>query len=255
MIKKNIKEKAQLSVVIPCYNEGPNVQLTLERFRQVKGDLKLELIMVDNGSTDDTADILLEELQKPEYSFAKSIKVQRNVGYGFGIISGLKESSADIIAYSHADMQCDPLDVIDGYHKLATQSSPQSHLVKGRRRERKVIPKILTTCFHILATAIFWKIYPDINGQPKVFHREFLNKLVYLPHDFNLDFYVLYKAKKEKINIINIPVDYRDRQYGESKWAFSHLSKLKTINKFINYMVLLKRYGEKKASSMTVKNR
>lgn len=236
----------QLSVVVPCYNENENICLTLERFSKVKGNLDMELILVNNGSTDNSQEILDRELKKIEYSFARTILVKKNIGYGNGIVAGLRDSSGEIVAYTHADMQCDPYDVIKGYEIVAEKGFPKDLFIKGKRRDRKIIPQILTYCFQIVTSSLFFKNFYEINAQPKIFSREFLQKLGYIPLDFNLDFYIFYKAKKEKMKIINLPVDYVDRRYGQSKWAFSHLSKLKTIGKFLRYIFLLRIIGEKK---------
>lgn len=237
----------KLSIVVPCYNEDENIPLILKRFADVIGDIEAELILVNNGSTDHSQEIIEKELQKPEYSFARTVLVPKNIGYGNGITIGLKHCRADIVAYTHADLQCDPLDVIRAYGIISKKEKPESCLIKGWRKQRKIIPQLLTTCFQLVATGLFLRNFPEINAQPKVFHRKFLDKLKYPPLDFNLDFYIFYKAKKEKLEIIGIPVDFSDRKYGESKWAFSHLSKLKTINNFLRYLLKLRFLGEEKA--------
>ncbi|MEW5896149.1 MAG: glycosyltransferase family 2 protein [Nanoarchaeota archaeon] len=241
------KVKPKLSIVIPAYNENKNIPLILQGYAEVISNLNAELIIVNNGSTDNSQQILEEELKKPRYIFAKTILIPRNAGYGNGIVAGLKHCRGEILAYSHADMQCDPLDVIRGYEIISKEEKPENCFVKGKRRERKIIPQLLTTCFQIITSVLFFKNFYEINAQPKVFPRRFLEKLNYIPLDFNLDFYFFYKAKKEKFKVIHMPVDYVDRRYGESKWAFSHLSKLKTVGKFIRYILALRFFGEEKA--------
>lgn len=243
-----MKAKPQLSITVPCYNEQENIPLILQRFKEVIGNLNIELILVNNGSTDASQKIIEEELKKPEYAFARTVLVRKNIGYGNGITFGLKHAQADLLAYTHADLQCDPHDVIRAYEIISKKDHPENILIKGWRRKRKIIPQLLTTCFQASAMLLFWRDFNEINAQPKVFHRRFFNTLNHPPLDFNLDFYILYKAKKEKLSIVSIPVDFSDRRYGTSKWAFSHLSKLKTIHKFLKYQVLLRVRGEEYAS-------
>lgn len=240
--------KPELSIVIPCYNESKNIPLILKGFYEVVGDINIELILVNNGSTDDSQKILEKELKKPEYSFAKTILVQKNIGYGHGIMFGLKRCQADIVAYTHADMQCDPFDVIRGYKIISKKENPEKYLIKGWRRLRKIMPQLFTSGLQFVATSLFLKDFNEINAQPKVFHRNFLNKLEHPPSTLCLDFYLLYKAKKEKIEIIDIPVDFLERQHGESKWNFSHLSKIKGIYSYIQYLIILRFLGEEKAT-------
>jgi len=244
--------KPKLSIVVPCYNENENIKLILKRFAEVKGNVGLELILVNNGSTDNSQEILDKELAKKEYAFARTVLVPKNIGYGYGIATGLKACTAEMVAYTHADMQCDPLDVIRGYEIISIKEHPERFLIKGWRKQRKIVPQLLTSCFQLLATILFFRRYSEINAQPKIFHRIFLEKLQYLPHDFNFDFYIIYKAKKKRLKIINIPVDFMERQYGESKWAFSHLSKLKGIYRHMRYMVTLRFRGEKKAFEKSI---
>ena len=77
--------------------------------------------MVDNGSTDNSKDIFAEELLKPENDFARLVIVEKNRGYGFGIMQGVFAAKADIIAWTHADMQTDPQDVVNLYDKYGKE--------------------------------------------------------------------------------------------------------------------------------------
>ena len=66
----------RVSIVLPCYNEARNIPLVLSRFREVKGDHDFELILVNNGSVDDSAAVLRGELAKPEITFARTVLVE-----------------------------------------------------------------------------------------------------------------------------------------------------------------------------------
>lgn len=63
----------KLSIVVPCYNEEENIPLLLERFDEVVQGKDMEVILVDNGSTDDSARVLEELL--PRYAFARTVTV------------------------------------------------------------------------------------------------------------------------------------------------------------------------------------
>ena len=79
----------RFSIVLPCYNEADNLPLLLERYQQVWEDLPTELILVDNGSTDQTAQVLERELSRPGMAFVRTVQVPINQGYGYGIYAGL----------------------------------------------------------------------------------------------------------------------------------------------------------------------
>ena len=78
----------RFSLVIPCYNEAATLPLLLERCRELAATPGVEVILVDNGSTDGSAEVLAGLLL--QYPGCRSIRVERNKGYGFGILEGLR---------------------------------------------------------------------------------------------------------------------------------------------------------------------
>src|SRR3954469_9056143 len=100
----------KLSIIVPCYNEAKNIPLILGRFDDVIKQDNVEVVLVNNGSTDNSAEIL--NTLVPRFRFATVITIAKNHGYGFGITSGLKAAKGDFIGYTHADMQTDPRDVL-----------------------------------------------------------------------------------------------------------------------------------------------
>lgn len=86
----------KLSIVVPCYNEEENIPLILERFEEIIEQKDIEVILVNNGSTDNSAQILADLL--PKYSFVKTVLVEVNQGYGYGILQGLHMCRGSISA-------------------------------------------------------------------------------------------------------------------------------------------------------------
>src|SRR5262245_4994150 len=121
--------RPELSIVLPCYNEAENLPPLLGRYAQVWEDLPAELILVDNGSTDHTEAVLRREL--PNHPFARTVKVEKNQGYGHGIMTGLRAARGEFLAFSHADQQSRPDDVFAAYHRLKSAPNPRLTLVKG----------------------------------------------------------------------------------------------------------------------------
>ena len=83
-----IVHKPILDIVVPCYNEEKNIPLILEKFNNVIKNEEIEVILVNNGSTDNSAKIFEDLL--PKFSFARTVLVPVNQGYGYGILQGLK---------------------------------------------------------------------------------------------------------------------------------------------------------------------
>ncbi len=236
----------KLSIVLPCYNEAENLPGLVERYREVWQDLPAELILVNNGSTDRTAEVLDELLKNPNYSFASSVLVPINKGYGHGIFTGLQSAKGEFLAWSHADMQCSPEDPFKGFALLQQQSDPKKWIIKGLRAKRDAQSMLVTNVMGMLSTMVLWRKLTDINAQPKVFHRDLMHNLVAPPVGFPFDLYVLFMARKRGMQIKTFPVIFGVRAHGESKWAFSFLSRWRTIWGMIKFIFRLRFTGGKK---------
>jgi glycosyltransferase involved in cell wall biosynthesis len=232
----------RLSIILPCYNEADNLPLLLEGYRQVWPDLPAELILVDNGSTDHTAEVLGQELQRLELAFARTVRVPRNRGYGYGLYTGLQAAHGEFVAFSHADMQCSPADVFKAYDCLIAMPSPTQTLVKGRRSRRDFSASLITTGMSVLASTILLTSLTDINAQPKVFHCSHLARLTQPPDGFQFDLYLLYQARRAGLKILTIPVVFGERVHGQSKSAFNIFARYRTIWATIVYIFHL-RFG------------
>lgn len=231
-----------LSIILPCYNEAGNLPLLLEGYRQVWRDLPAELILVDNGSTDPTAEVLARELARPDLAFARIVRVPQNRGYGHGLHTGLQAARGEFVAFSHADMQCSPADVFRAYDRLRAAPNPDQTLVKGRRSGREFSTALITAGMGLLASTILLTPLTDINAQPKVFHRSHLARLTQPPDGFQFDLYVLYRARQAGMKILTIPVVFGERMHGQSKSAFNIFARYRTIGAILTYIFRL-RFG------------
>ncbi|HSW97746.1 MAG TPA: glycosyltransferase family 2 protein, partial [Candidatus Saccharimonadales bacterium] len=106
----------KLSIVVPFYNEEKNIPLVLDAYVKSK-PIPFELICVNNGSTDISAEVFTKITKEKKYAFVKVVTIKKNIGYGNGIMTGVKEAKGDVIAWTHADMQTDPQDVFRAYEK------------------------------------------------------------------------------------------------------------------------------------------
>jgi len=221
-------KRPELSVVLPCYNEARNIPIVVERLSRFWPEIHFELILVNNGSTDDTEKVLAK--MEKENEFLRVVTVIKNVGYGHGIMSGLKDARADVVSYSHADIQTPPEDIIKAYRLFKESGDHSKHvLVKGLRVNRRREEQSLTRGLEKVAGLLLGYKMEDINGQPKLFPREFIKNLTHPPLDFSFDVYVMYKAVQNGFEIMRFPVDFGLRIHGESKWASSPMKKYKTI--------------------------
>ncbi|MDD6237510.1 MAG: glycosyltransferase family 2 protein [Clostridiales bacterium] len=228
----------RISIVVPCYNEAENIPLILERFGEVIKTDEVEVILVNNGSTDNSAAVLEELL--PKYPFAKTVLVPVNQGYGYGILQGLDSAQGEYIGWTHADMQTDPADVLKAL-EIIRGSADKNIYVKGNRKGRPLFDQFFTWGMGFFETLYFRTPMDDINAQPNIFPREFYNSWENPPYDFSLDLYAVYMAKKAGMSVVRFPVLFPERIHGESKWNNEGLkSKWKFIKRTLQFSVELK---------------
>ncbi len=231
----------KLSVVIPCYNEAENLPLLFEKCGAAVKTRDVEIIFVNNGSTDASAEILRRLL--PDYPFARTVHVPINHGYGFGVLSGLKNSRGTYLGWTHADMQADPHDIIHAADIIDSEDKNPGIYIKGLRKGRRLTDNLFTVGMSLFESIYFRNQLWDINAQPNIFHRSFYEKWKNPPHDFSLDLYAYYMALKHNLRIIRFGVTFPDRIYGQSKWNTGFMSKYKFIGRTIAFSRKLKAGG------------
>lgn len=232
----------KLSLIVPCYNEKPNLPRLVDLFRAaVGGRNDVEVVLVDNGSTDGSAAVFAELLAKPENRFARVVTVPVNRGYGFGILSGLRAARGEFLGWTHADLQTDPNDLMLGFAKLQAEGDPETCFLRGRRVGRNFFDALFTGGMSLVASAALGTWLNDINAQPKLFHRSFFDTLTSPPDDFALDLYVLYSAKKAGLKVLELPVNFAKRTAGEAKGGGSLRGKYKLTKRTFKYIFALRR--------------
>lgn len=229
------------SIVIPCYNEKENIPVLLERFSDaIKDRRDIEVVIVDNGSNDGSAEVLDELCEK--YFFVRRTKVLVNQGYGYGILCGLKEAKGEILGWTHADLQTDPADVIKAVG-LFDEEDKDITYVKGNRKGRPISDVFFTFGMSMLELILTGRWLPDINAQPNMFSRAFYAMWENPPYDFSLDLYAFYLAKRHGMKIKRFPVCFPKRLHGTSKWNTSIKAKWKFIKRTFDYSIKLKKKG------------
>ncbi|UFS69732.1 glycosyltransferase [Geomonas sp. RF6] len=227
----------RLSLIIPCYNEAANLPLLLERCGEVSRVPGVEVIVVDNGSTDESAAILRDLL--PRYPGCRSVTVEVNQGYGKGILAGLEDARGEILAWTHADLQTDPLDALRGL-ELFDGEAPNL-LVKGRRHGRPLGDTFFTVGMSLFETALLGKRMWDINAQPTMFPRAFFLTWQEPPHDFSLDLYAYHQALCQQMAVRRFPVRFGERAHGVSHWNVSWSARRKFIRRTVSFSLQLKK--------------
>ena len=226
-----------LSVVVPCYNEGENIPFIVSKFNKIieESDDEIEVILVNNGSIDNSKRIFEKNISNTNQNI-KVLNVKKNIGYGHGILSGLKTAKGDILAWTHADLQTDPVDLLIALNEYNKYNDSQI-VIKGKRRNRSFLDFFFTWGMQVYCSLILKKKLNDINAQPKLFSRKFYtDHFADAPSDFSLDLFLLLEAEKIK----TIDVFFHKRKLGKAKGGGTMRGKIKLIKRTLDYIKNLK---------------
>lgn len=213
----------EISVVVPCYNEAQTIlefHKTLTRALK-KEKLTYELIMVDDGSYDDTMEKIRSIIK--EDKGVKVISLSRNFGKESAMLAGLKHASGKYVAIMDADLQHTPEVLLKMYEKLI--KNPEYDVVasyKESRHEEKAIKRTLTSLFYRINNIVSdVKLLPGASDF-RIFKSTVRDAIVSLPE----------KTRFLKgifawigFNTIYIPYTPLKREYGTSKWSIIKLIK------------------------------
>ena len=235
-----MNKKPSISIIIPCFNEEKSIPRLIERCHAISINRKdVQFVFVNNGSTDNTLEVLYFETNKLISLNFKIVSINLNIGYGNGIKFGLNTADNDILAWTHADLQTDPIDVINAFDLYKNQLYNTNSIVKGSRKNRPFFDNLFTIGMSIFSSIYLKKNLWDINAQPKIFHKNFLCFLSDAPDDFSLDLYFLYVAALRKYKIYNFPVFFNLRMFDHAKGGGTFNGKTKLIKRTLIYIFSL----------------
>lgn len=226
-----------LSVVFPCYNEEKNIPLIIENLSDILKKKEIEIIFVNNGSIDNSADVLKKASKDNNF---RIVTVEKNQGYGYGILQGLNASKGGFLGWMHADMQTDPKDLLKALDIIEKNNSSQKLYIKGIRRGRKFFDNVFSVGMGIFESLYLGTSLWEINAQPNIFHRSFYDNWKKPPYDFSLDLYAYYLAKNKQLTIKRFDVIFPDRIYGKSSWNNSFSDRITFIKRTLSYSKTLK---------------
>ncbi|WP_413561345.1 glycosyltransferase family 2 protein [Bdellovibrio sp. HCB209] len=226
------------SLVLPCYNEELNLRAQEAKLLQIPDLIKGELILVDNGSRDGTADFIRYLNGKNPRIVLVSVTV--NEGYGNGILCGLNAAQGHFLGWTHSDGQFDLLDCVKAFKILLSQSQPEKFFVMGRRAGRPFGDRVFTLGMAIFESLLFQMVLYDISAQPKIMTRSFYLSLKNAPKDFALDLYVYVMAKRQGMEVLRFQTPQLPRVSGASSWNTGLRSRLKLIRRILGFSLRLR---------------
>ncbi|MEK7622403.1 MAG: glycosyltransferase family 2 protein [Patescibacteria group bacterium] len=201
-----------LALVLPVQNQAEIINSVVNKIVKIltKAKINYQLIMAENGSTDNTLSVLKKMAKKNH-----RIKLITSLpGYGRAVITGLKAADGKYLGYMPSDGQCDAT-VLTKVFEAARKKSVD--LVKVYRTSRESrLRKYISKVFNCLANLFFNLKVKDINASPTVFAAEKLQQLKLKSPDSFLDTELLIKARRFNWKIVRIPMRNFNRSGGKS---------------------------------------
>ena len=203
-----------MSLVLLFYNEEANVVWVVEDLRKAldQAGFDFQLVLVNNGSNDGTPELIADLVTSD--SRLKSVTVEKNIGYGWGVIRGLKEANGEWVGFMDGDAQIASADVV----RFLTSVSDDYDMVKVRRSERHdgLIRSSVSEVYIIFFSLLFGISIYDINAKPVIFKREFLDIFKLNSRDWFIDAELMLKFDYLGLRIRQVPVIFRKREAGRS---------------------------------------
>lgn len=211
-----------LSIVIPAYNEEDGIAAIAERVLRTRDALRevgienLELLVVDDGSRDRTADVAAA------IEGVRLIRHPKNRGYGAALKTGFGQARGEFVGFLDADGTYPP----EHFPALCQQALAGSELVVGSRmagatsqmpRTRRIGNFFFASLLSLLAHQ---RVTDSASGM-RVFRRDLLSRLYPLPDGLNLTPVMSTRALHEGIKITEVPIPYSER-VGRSKLSVVH---------------------------------
>ena len=223
----------KISVVVPLMNEEENIKYLIEEVDKALKDYDYELILVDDGSTDNT----VEEIKKYMNDKTKLVVLNRNYGQTSAMAAGIEVANGDIIVTIDGDLQNDPNDIPMMIEKLQQGYD----VVAGIRAKRKDEPfrKFLSKIANKIIRKVTGVQITDYGCTLKVFKKDVAKNLGLYGelHRFIPILASMYGAK-----ITEVPVRHHERKYGTSKYGFNRTFK---VISDLMYLVFMQRFGQR----------
>ncbi len=210
-----------LSVVIPCFNEKNTIETVIDAVRNC-GVKDIEIIVVDDYSTDGTRDLLKNQLKD---KIDKLVFQEKNMGKGAALAAGFKEATKEIVAIQDADLEYDPKEFVRLIQPFMREDDRAADVVYGSRYARGEIYAVesywhawgnrFLTWLSNLSNNIW---LTDMETCYKLFRREIIQSIEIKEHRFGFEPEITAKiTKARKYRIYEMPISYYPRDYEAGK--------------------------------------
>ena len=205
------------SLIMSAFNEENTVGLVLEKIKNI--NFINEIILVDNGSTDSTYNILLEAQKEDDR--IKILTIEKNRGLGLGIRLAIENTTGDIIVRQDADLEYDPNELINLVeiieNDLADVVYGSRVLVRKTHRVHyyySYLANKIITMFSNIVTNLFLS---DVETAAKAFRGDIARQIKWVSKGFEIEIEMTIKFKRIGCVFYEIPFSYYGRPFNEGK--------------------------------------
>lgn len=207
-----------ISIIIPTYNESGTILEILKKVKKENGKIyNFEVIVVDDGSIDDTEELLKENVNL----YDSYLKLNSNQGKGAAVKKGLSVSNGEYILFQDADLEYNPsdysniLNVVKEYNPDVVIGSrfKNNEFTKVLYFWNKIGNKFLTTFFNLLFNTTFTDIYSCYF----LYKKELVNSKNLRTKGFSQQAEILSKAIRKGKSFYEVPISYNGRTFDEGK--------------------------------------
>lgn len=205
-----------LSVVIPVFNEKNTLLEIIKKIDELPESLNRELILVDDGSTDGSREILKELENRPN---TKIIFKEKNTGKGDSLKIGFKNSKGDYVIVQDADLEYDPND----YLKLLEEIKGKKNTVIygsrfiGNFKDMSPLHYYGNKFLTFITNLLFGVWLTDMETCYKLFPGNFIRTLELKANRFDFEPEITAKIIRNKYKILEVPINYYGRTHFEGK--------------------------------------
>ena len=204
-----------LSVIVPVYNERNTVAEIVRRMRAVELPLDREIVIVDDGSTDGTRQVLSQLAD----STVRVVLHERNQGKGAAVRTGLAQVTGDLVLIQDADLEYDP----DDWPKLlAPALKGRARVVygsrfTGERRNMLFFHWVANRFLSLVTNVLYNTTLSDMETCYKLVDRSLMLDLGLRSNRFDIEPEITAKILKRRIRIYEVPISYTGREFDEGK--------------------------------------
>ncbi|CAN5416796.1 glycosyltransferase family 2 protein [soil metagenome] len=200
-----------ISIVIPLYNEAENVPILQREIRSALEGWSYELILVDDGSSDDTA------ARVAPSSEVRLLRFEKNAGQSAAMLAGMRAARGDTVVLLDGDLQNDPLDI----PKLLAEIEQGADLVCGYRMKRQdtAVKKLTSRIANFVRSRFVGDGVRDTGCTLKAMRRPCVDALVPFK---GVHRFIPALVKNAGFRLVEVPVNHRPRQHGVSKYGLGN---------------------------------